>query len=97
MSAKPSESHDEIKKVSSNGPVLEQAKLNPLSKNSEGIRTSRVLMQGVEAFKDAAEEKKEIKLRTQEDLLNRVEQVALSFEKRKAKKTSSELCEELEK
>uniref|UniRef100_A0A9I9CG70 Uncharacterized protein n=1 Tax=Cucumis melo TaxID=3656 RepID=A0A9I9CG70_CUCME len=53
MSAKPSESHDEIKKVSSNGPVLEQAKLNPLSKNSEGIRTSRVLMQGVEQEKEA--------------------------------------------
>lgn len=43
------------------------------------------------------DEKKETKLREQEELLNKVEKVALSTEKGKTKKTTEEYCKEFER
>lgn len=60
-----------------------------------GLLKIKVKGQG---FKALAEEKKENKLREQRELLNKVEQVALSTEKGKTrKKTTEKYCKEFEK
>lgn len=59
-----------------------------------GLLKIKVKAQGIKALE---EEKKEIKLREKEELLNKVDKVALSVEKRKEEKTFEEHCEEFKK
>ncbi|KAA0043614.1 protein MNN4-like [Cucumis melo var. makuwa] len=89
MSSKQSKSQKDTEEVHFDGLVSEEEKetLKPLIIN-------RVEVQSVKAL---VEEWREIKLRKQEEFLNKFEKVALSLKKGKAGKTNEEYREELEK
>ncbi|KAA0062287.1 protein MNN4-like [Cucumis melo var. makuwa] len=85
---KPIKYQEKIDQLHSDGPVSEQAQ------TSHNPRVKLVR----EFLRVLPYEKKEIKLREQEELLNKVDKISLSIKKGKTKKTSSEeIYEEFEK
>uniref|UniRef100_A0A9I9DG53 Protein MNN4-like n=1 Tax=Cucumis melo TaxID=3656 RepID=A0A9I9DG53_CUCME len=96
------EQEEEVCEISASMPIA-KIKFDRVSrkaqKEKEKVKTRllkiKVKAQGVKAL---AEEKKEIKLKEQKELLNKVNKLALSVENSKEKeKTFEEYCEEFEK
>ncbi|TYK01186.1 protein MNN4-like [Cucumis melo var. makuwa] len=87
LKTKASRAQDDIEKDGKESPGED-------GESRTGLLKIKVKAQGIKALE---EEKKEIKLREKEELLNKVDKVALSVEKRKEEKTFEEHCEEFKK